>query len=308
MLAGCAYVRPPKPPTLAIPVKIVGLGAFERGDQLVIDFTAPRAATDRAVLKKLREIELRAGPEGANWEATARRIGVPTAQPGPVHVQVPAAPWVGQSIEIRVRAAGKHGRFGQWSDAVRFKVVAPLAKPVVKVEAVPEGVRLSWSAAAGAEYRVYRLAPGELRPSLAATVESPEYLDNKTQYGKTYAYQVLGFVASGNSEAESEGSEAVSITPVDIFPPAVPAGLSAVAGVSSIEVSWNPDTEADLRGYYVFRSVNGGPFEKAGDLLTTPAYSDHAVEAGKHYRYQVSAVDQTGNESARSAVVETVAQ
>jgi fibronectin type 3 domain-containing protein len=214
---------------------------------------------------------------------------------------------VGQSIELRVRAAGKRGRFGQWSDAVRFKVVPPLAKPALKVEATPDGVRLSWPASAGAEYRIYRLAPLEQKPSPIATVKSPEYTDNQAQYGKAYVYSIQAFIASGNSEAESEASESVSITPVDVFPPAVPGGLAAVAGVSSIEVSWNPDTETDLRGYYLYRSVDGGPFERVGELLATPAYSDRAIATGKHYRYQVSAVDQAGNESARSPVVETVA-
>jgi fibronectin type 3 domain-containing protein len=39
-------------------------------------------------------------------------------------------------------------------------------------------------------------------------------------------------------------------------------------------------------------------------LLTLPTYSDHNVEHGKTYRYQVSAVDQKNNESAKSAVAE----
>ena len=95
-----------------------------------------------------------------------------------------------------------------------------------------------------------------------------------------------------------------AITPVDVFPPAVPTGLAAIPGVAGIELSWNPDTEPDLRGYVLYRSVNGGPLEKTGGLLPTPAYSDHAVETGKRYRYQVSAVDQLGNESARSPVLE----
>ena len=306
-LAGCAYVRAPKPPTLGILVQIPQVVAVERGNDLVIDFLLPAATTDKAVLKKPVAIDLRAGPAGPNWEAAARRIEAPASAPGWVRVQVPAAPWVGQSIELRLRAAGKR-RFSQWSDAVRFKVVPPLAKPALKVEPVPEGVRLSWSASAAAEYRVYRLAPLELKPSLIASVKSPEYIDNQTQYGRTYVYSVQAFVASGTSEAESEASEATSITPADIFPPAVPGGLATVAGVSSIEVSWNPDTETDLRGYYLYRSVDGGPFERVGELLATPAYSDRAIADGKHYRYQVSAVDQSGNESARSPIVEMVAQ
>ena len=307
LLAGCAYVRPPKPPTLGIPLKIVALAAVERGSDLVVEFVAPAETTDAAVLKILPQFDLRAGPEGPNWEATARRIEVPAAVPGPVHVQVPAAPWVGQSIELRVRAAGKHGRFGQWSDAVRFHVIPPLVKPALKVDEMPHAVRLSWPASSGADFRVYRLAPPETEPTLVATVKTPEYIDNQVQYGKTYVYSIQAAVASGNSEAQSEASDSISIAPEGRFPPPVPDGLAAIAGVSSIELSWNPDNDTDLSGYYAYRSVNGGPFARIGDLLTTPAYSDHAIETGKHYRYQVSAVSVRGKESATSTIVEMVA-
>jgi len=302
-LVGCAYVRPTKPPSLGIPVKIAEIGGVQSGGQLLIDLTAPAATTDRATLQAL-EIDLRVGAAGPNWEASARRIDVAATQPGPVHVRVPAAEWVGRPIEIRARTSGRHNRFSEWSEAVRLNVVPPLPKPVLKLEAVAEGVRLTWTASPGAEYRIYRLAPGEMKPSVIATVKTPEYTDTQTQYLKAYEYSILTFVASGNSEAESEMSEMAAITPVDVFPPAVPTGLAAIPGVAGIELSWNPDTEPDLRGYVLYRSVNGGPLEKTGGLLPTPAYSDHAVETGKRYRYQVSAVDQLGNESAKSPVLE----
>ena len=73
---------------------------------------------------------------------------------------------------------------------------------------------------------------------------------------------------------------------------------------ASIEVSWQRSPEPDLKGYYVYRSVNGGAFERQADLLTVPAFSDRTVEHGKSYRYQVSALDQKNNESARSPVAE----
>jgi fibronectin type 3 domain-containing protein len=38
-------------------------------------------------------------------------------------------------------------------------------------------------------------------------------------------------------------------------------------------------------------------------LIEAPVYSDSKVEAGKTYRYAVSAVDLAGNESERSIVV-----
>ena len=39
-----------------------------------------------------------------------------------------------------------------------------------------------------------------------------------------------------------------------------------------------------------------------------PTYSDRAVERGKTYRYMVTAMDKSGNESGRSAAVQAVLQ
>ena len=90
-------------------------------------------------------------------------------------------------------------------------------------------------------------------------------------------------------------------------PPAPPAGLNAATAPNSIEISWEGNTEPDLAGYRVYRSTGAGPFEKIGDLVV-PSYSDRAVEHGKTYRYAVSAIDKSGNESARSGPVEATLQ
>ena len=96
--------------------------------------------------------------------------------------------------------------------------------------------------------------------------------------------------------------------PVHARPPAAPAGLRAVASAASIELSWDANSEPDLAGYRVYRSTNGSAFEKIADGNEIPAYSDRAVEAGKTYRYVVTAVDKSGNESGRSAEAEGVLQ
>ena len=84
--------------------------------------------------------------------------------------------------------------------------------------------------------------------------------------------------------------------------------MTATPGVNAIELAWDRNTESDFKGYNVFRSVEGGPFEKIASLIEAPTYSDHQVEVGKKYRYAVSAVDLTGNESQRSALQEVSAQ
>jgi fibronectin type 3 domain-containing protein len=48
--------------------------------------------------------------------------------------------------------------------------------------------------------------------------------------------------------------------------------------------------------------------EKIAEVSVVPSYSDRKVEAGKAYHYSISAVDQAGNESPRSAAVDVAMQ
>jgi fibronectin type 3 domain-containing protein len=102
------------------------------------------------------------------------------------------------------------------------------------------------------------------------------------------------------------GGEAV-ITPIDQFPPAPPAGLTAVASAAGLELTWDRNAEPDLAGYRIYRAAPGGAFEKIGETRENPSFSDRKTEAGRNYRYAVSAYDQAGNESARSEPVEAMA-
>ena len=62
--------------------------------------------------------------------------------------------------------------------------------------------------------------------------------------------------------------------------------------------------EEDLNGYRVYRAEGNGAMEKIADVAAVPSYSDRKVEHGKTYHYAVSALDKTGNESARAGPVE----
>ena len=134
-------------------------------------------------------------------------------------------------------------------------------------------------------------------PEAIGETDKTEYLDDSAQFGMTYHYQVLAFADERHQALISEPSEA--ITPKDTFAPDVPKGLTVDPGVNAIELAWELNTEADFRGYNVFRSVDGGPFVKIASLITAATYHDTDVQAGKVYRYQVSAVDLSGNESDR---------
>ena len=73
---------------------------------------------------------------------------------------------------------------------------------------------------------------------------------------------------------------------------------------NSIELTWGRDTEPDLAGYRIYRAEAGGEFKKVGETAEAPSYSDRQIEAGKKYRYKVSAFDTAGNESKQSAEIE----
>ncbi len=81
-LAGCGYIGPPLPPALNIPVQIRDLRGIQRGDKIVVAFTPPLDTTDKLVLAKVPEIELRVGEnprenfEIHRWAGEAKRIQV----------------------------------------------------------------------------------------------------------------------------------------------------------------------------------------------------------------------------------------
>jgi hypothetical protein len=74
-----------------------------------------------------------------------------------------------------------------------------------------------------------------------------------------------------------------------------------------VELAWNRNTESDFKEYRVLRSEEGGPFIEVARGLDAPIYSDRAIQTGKHYRYEVLAVDEGGRPSAPCEPVEIIA-
>ena len=91
----------------------------------------------------------------------------------------------------------------------------------------------------------------------------------------------------------SAASETTCVLLVDIFPPAAPTGLVAVAGAGAISLTWTANAEADAAGYMVLRGR--GPDGELEALTPEPIavtnYRDTTVEAGLSYVYAVQALD-----------------
>ena len=300
VLAACGYVGPPMPPTLDIPIAIHDFRAWESGDRIELEFTLPDKTTENLTLTSFGSVEARIGEDPSQ----SKVVALTASKPGPVSEQLSAREWIGKTIVIAVRATGPKGKASEWSNPVSLPVIPPLPPPSTpKAENVAGGVELTWTGP-GPRYRIFR-AEGDGQPQPLADAEGPPYLDTTTLYGNRYRYLIQ---AIAGEKQWSVVSGAAAITPEDKFPPAVPEGLSAVPTPQSIELAWTRNTEPDFRGSNIFRSDDNGPFQKIASLVEIPTFSDTKIEAGKKYRYTISAVDLTGNESDQSMTVEATAQ
>lgn len=306
-ILGPGYIGPIQPPVLDIPVMVSDLRAVEYGDQIIAFFTIPKLSTEGQTLNSLRSIDLYAGPGAGSdnpdsWVRSAIHYSVPapsgsaTLITGPYEDRIPAQAWAGKDVVLRVRSTGPKGKQSLWSLPYVLNGIAPLAQPSgVRAESRKDGVHLTWQGA-GPKYRVMR-STGAAMPEAIGETDKPEFIDGSAQFGMTYRYQILAFADEKHQGLISEPTPA--LTPMDVFPPEVPSGLTAEPGVNAIELEWELNTEADFKGYNVFRSVDNGPYVKVASLITAATYHDADVRAGKVYRYQVSAVDLLNNESQR---------
>jgi hypothetical protein len=145
-------------------------------------------------------------------------------------------------------------------------------------------------------------------------------IDHTALMGETYQYtaqRVRSVSLGGHTlELRSPVSSPVTVAMRDTFPPHAPSGLEAVPGGAtaadrSIDLSWTPDIDADLAGYFVYRQevdpkgVVPGTVTRLNTIpVVGPAYRDQTALPGRRYAYRVTAVDTAGNESAPSADVQ----
>src|SRR5262249_2556181 len=150
------------------------------------------------------------------------------------------------------------GKTSEWSNLRELTVQPPLATPAdIKADNQPNSVLLKWRGPA-AHYRVFR-AIGDGHPEALAECDQPAYRDAEIEYGTKYRYIVQATLGEFH---QSEMSEEARITPEDVFPPSVPSGFTVEPGTNSVELIWERNTEPRFQGYNVYRSVDGGPFEK----------------------------------------------
>jgi hypothetical protein len=163
----------------------------------------------------------------------------------------------------------------------------------------------------------------------SSAVDAGGTVDRTAQIDHSYRYtaeRVRSVELGGQRlEVRSVASTVITVEMKDVFPPEAPLELVAVPGFAgeaeaqvgeqaqraAIDLSWEPNLEPRVVGYRVYRRDLDGEATAIwrrlnSELVAMAAYRDLTVVAGRRYAYRVTAVDATGNESARSGeVVET---
>jgi hypothetical protein len=329
----------PLPPTLNLAVPVTNLAATRTGDQVHLSWTVPTKNTDKLLLKDHVRVRVCRREVASQSCIVAGNLDLAPGAEGVFSEELPQqlATGVPRSLTYFVELRNRNERSAGPSNAAMVLAgEAPAAVKGLGAELRKEGVVLHWNGEAqGPEAAAIRLRRKLLTPVAAKPTQGPlapppeqidenllvdtsgqftdRALDKDIRFGATYEYRAQRVTrAPVNSEMmELDGplSEPVRVEATDVFPPGVPTGLAAVAvagengAVPAIDLNWQPNTEPDLAGYIVYRREGASDWQRVSplQLVDRPGFHDVQVQAGQSYQYAVTAVDQDGHESGKSA-------
>jgi len=249
-------------------------------------------------------------------------VGVTKAASDPVRAVLASGIVDERAVEFRLVV--KEGGVVKWNDRFKREVHAP--ELMLTTLRINDGAPLGNGNGvneAGEQFRLYygikNYGTG------AATNLSVEIADLEGMfvfYDSTDSYPALGSFVEGENvdgfhikEMSVSGENDVEVTITDLFSrvyrdtielrvPLPPTALvfDASLGVDRIEITWTKSVSLDATRYRVRRSlVSGGPYPLASvDPVDHVLFTDLGLQPSTRYYYVVTAIDRSGNESARS--------
>ena len=325
---------------MKIPVQVSDLSAYRVADDVHLHWTMPKRATDRVLLEGDQRVSVCRNLKPGSCLA----VGHLLVQPGVAayyNDRLPTELARGEPrlLVYTVELTNRSGKAaGQSNSAYTAAGSAPPTLGPITAMATADGITLRWAddtaMPSSTRIRLQRSrilqagesaksGPDETRAGVPQPLEQTlemrqearpgQVLDADALLDRTYRYtleRVVHLDLAGHAFDVSGPSSMAMISARDVFPPAVPQGLEAVADndAGAMDLSWAPDTERDLAGYFVYRRVAGEaaqPSRISGPTpIEAPAWRDAQVDRRTRYAYSVSAADRDGNESARSAETE----
>jgi hypothetical protein len=292
----CGKRGDPLPPLPRAPQAVTGLVLSQRGPEVVLQAVAPRVTVSGAPLAVF-EIELFRADTGGDIEKLAKPLRVRVA-PGETFTHAWPLPIAATNVRVAARGVSR-GQRGQLAEAMLLVQAPPPAPTGLAATLDSSGVVLTWTVVGNA--RVYRRTQdGVYGAPLEPKVAVAPFRDATVAPGQSWCY-VVRTLAGPQGLAESAPSTEACVGVRDVFAPAPPVGVAALAAGGVVDVSWSPSSEADLATYRVYRASDGAPQRLAELPAAETRYRDDKAATGVFYTYTLTAVDKDGNESAPSA-------
>jgi predicted phage tail protein len=342
-ISGCGKRRPPLPPVERVQQRTESLSGAQQGNEVILSWPAPPRNAPASSVQSIRRVDVYrlAEKPGAplaltedEFSARATLIGSVTYEQiqtaGDTLIYRDKLELAGQPTRLRyaIRYVNASGQRAAFSNFLSIEPAARIAQaPTLssQVKIAEDAITLSWQPPAAnidnstpvnvLGYNVYRTdesqtAPGN-QPLNTSLISGTEYADKNFQFGSNYRYIVRAVsLGTGGAQVESLNSNAVSVSPQDVFAPAAPERPSVAAPEPSsarLAIFFAANKETDIAGYNLYRSTDPElpkqNWTKLNQtLLTRTTFTDDKVESGKTYYYYVTAVDKAGNVSPPSEV------
>lgn len=342
---GCGKIGEPLPPIPRAPLIVNELSVTQQGTRLILSFplVRPPRADRLERIDIYRLIESESAPRGLTEEEFAARASVISTIPGE-QVKIGSTTLTHlDPLDLRQQAKGLRYRYavrlfnrdGRGADFSNYATITPLielaaapARPTAMLTqteititwAPPEMNENGTRPANIAGYNLYRKIGENVAKLNSLPLTVTRFVDKAFQFGVTYEYFVRSLSAQTpalsntklNEAIEGNASEALVFTPKDTFAPTAPTSITIASINGQVSLFWPSNPEADLAGYNIYRSedetASPDKWIKLNAKLHTPTtFRDDRVQVGKRYLYQITALDNAGNESARSETMsETV--
>lgn len=298
MLSACAKVGPPEPPLVSVPSATQELDLVKAGERVRLVFPIPDADIQTVL------IYTQCGPEapwGDNLAPVARTAVAAlerVSETGKfLFEQVDAPPGCRYSI----RFENGRRRLSPFSN-VREAAGPPAPRPPrdLKGEVFEDRIVVTWTPPTMDVTGGLCNVMGYLVNS-QHEVSVPRFEDREFRFGQASAYTVQAVSRFEPPLTLSDPSPELVVTPVDVFGPPSPRGLVGLYSSGKVRLVWEETNAKDLKGYRVYRGLDPASMSPIADLGKENSYTDETPSPEDRIYYQVSAIDETGNEGPRSA-------
>ena len=285
---GCGKVADPRPPYIRIPEGVKDLSASQNGYNIILTWTNPARNIDESTAMDLAKVRITSDGSTLS-EVAAGAAGQAQGQ------TIPARQWVGQSRQLTVVVETTRGRLSAAASVSIQPVDVPSAVQGLSAIVDQRTIAVEWRAPAtnaglASGYLIHR-ADDKTPPHL---VREPRWVDRTYDAGKEYVYEVTPIRENNGGTIPGVGPERLTVAAVDRAAPRAPTGLTISETGNGALVTWNASDEIDLAGYRLYRNGN----RVGAALLEGVSFLDPDYRQGM--TYVVTAVDESGNESAGS--------